>query len=608
MLALFAMADLVLLFTGITIHSEPLAARPRIWTTALAHVGGGSDYGYLTFLALLPLAVGAFAGAPVIVSELESGTARFAWTQGYERVRLVAAKLAIIAAILAGGAASLGLTFQWWFAPFSRLRFGEPAFSIYPPTLIGWTLGAFALAVLLGLVCRGVRAAAAAAMLLALAADYALNRQTLVGAPAGVPPAGGFWSFQFIEAGVVLAAAVVFAAVAMLFVRRPRIARPPVAGAVAGALPAEYVRADRVPAVSAAPASAAPARLAPITGRRRLAMAWITWRQHRLGLSVMAAFAAVIAFYQVKYWIRVSGAYHAISAHGCHVKSLPCFANWVRLTSYPRVELTLALLGLVGLIAMEFGPTVGREFEWGTDRLLWTQGVGRVGWTAGRLATLTAFILAIALPVALLAPLSIAPVERIGFASRWTFSVFLTGAPLYLSLIACVLALAMLAGVVIKRTLGAMGVIFGGLVLGGLVLGVRLADLYGRLLSIGIRVGPGSPVDPQQLVAGLSRPYPNPAGVGPPGSWVTRGWYVGRKGATLSQAAAAKVTEHLPAGTAFRPQLTAAWLARQHLRYLVAYQPADRFWLFQCIAAACLLAVAAMAWAATLWVVRSSSR
>ncbi len=594
-LGLFAAADLVLLITGIMIHSEPLAARPRIWTTALAQVAGGTDYGYLTILAVLPLVVGACAGAPVILSELESGTARFAWTQGYGRIRLVVAKLAIIAAMLAGGAASLGLIFQWWFAPYARLRFGEPAFSSYPPALIGWTLGAFALAVLLGLVYRSVPGAVGATILVTFAADFLLNHK-----PSD-QPAGRFWPFQFIEAGLVLAAAVVFAAVAVLFVRRPRIAR--LAPAVA---PDDGLVAPQVPAAGRArPArlgASGPASRGPVTGKRRLAMAWITWRQHRLGLLIMAALAAVIALFQVKSWTTVSRGYDLVTTPGCRAQPVSCLDGWVRVGSYPQVGLALLLLALAGLIALEFGPTIGREFEWGTDRLVWTQGAGRARWTAGRMVALTSFILAIALPVALLAGLSIGPFERAGFVSRWTFSEFVTSAPVYLSLIACALALAMLLGVAIRRTLGAMGAILGGVVL----FAVTLPALYGPLLSISAKVGPGSPLDPQNL-AGIPRPQPDTAGIGPPGSWVTHGWYVSRSSARLSQFAAARVTARLQAFGADGPRVS-TWLKAHHLRYLVSYQPADRFWLFQCLAAACLLAVAALAWAATLRLVKSSSR
>jgi hypothetical protein len=44
-------------------------------------------------LLAVPVLLGAFTGAPVLARELESGTFRFAWTQGAGRLRLAAARL-----------------------------------------------------------------------------------------------------------------------------------------------------------------------------------------------------------------------------------------------------------------------------------------------------------------------------------------------------------------------------------------------------------------------------------------------------------------------------------------------------------------------------------
>ena len=44
-------------------------------------------------LQAVPALIGAFVGAPVLARELESGTSRFAWTQGFGRWRWTLAKL-----------------------------------------------------------------------------------------------------------------------------------------------------------------------------------------------------------------------------------------------------------------------------------------------------------------------------------------------------------------------------------------------------------------------------------------------------------------------------------------------------------------------------------
>src|SRR5258708_31740993 len=47
----------------------------------------------------VPALIGAFVGAPVLARELETGTFRYAWTQGFGRVRWALAKLVTLAAV-----------------------------------------------------------------------------------------------------------------------------------------------------------------------------------------------------------------------------------------------------------------------------------------------------------------------------------------------------------------------------------------------------------------------------------------------------------------------------------------------------------------------------
>jgi hypothetical protein len=60
-------------------------------------------------LSLAPLLTAAWAGAALIGRELENGTARLAWTQSVTPARWLAAKLAVPAALLAGGTILLTL-------------------------------------------------------------------------------------------------------------------------------------------------------------------------------------------------------------------------------------------------------------------------------------------------------------------------------------------------------------------------------------------------------------------------------------------------------------------------------------------------------------------
>src|SRR6266542_41145 len=52
------------------------------------------------YLMILPALIGVFAGAPLVARELESGTFRFAWTQGRIRVQWIVTKLVLLAVVL----------------------------------------------------------------------------------------------------------------------------------------------------------------------------------------------------------------------------------------------------------------------------------------------------------------------------------------------------------------------------------------------------------------------------------------------------------------------------------------------------------------------------
>jgi hypothetical protein len=59
-------------------------------------------------LQVVPGLIGAFVGAPVLARELETGTFRFAWTQGFDRWRWALAKLAALAVVLAAAGVAFG--------------------------------------------------------------------------------------------------------------------------------------------------------------------------------------------------------------------------------------------------------------------------------------------------------------------------------------------------------------------------------------------------------------------------------------------------------------------------------------------------------------------
>jgi hypothetical protein len=172
------------------------------------------------FLNLAPVVIGAFAGAPLLAREVETGTYRFAWTQGFSRERWVMAKLVLIGGTLAITAAAFSQLFAWFFQPFLRQEqltvMSTVVFDLRPMAFAGWTLVAFAIGACAGILIR--RTVPAMAVTIAFYAGLGIAMWTLL--PTNSMATSRFWPLQFIEGGLLLALAVLLTATTVWLVRR----------------------------------------------------------------------------------------------------------------------------------------------------------------------------------------------------------------------------------------------------------------------------------------------------------------------------------------------------------------------------------------------------
>jgi hypothetical protein len=120
-------------------------------------------------MGLAPVLIGAFAGAPLLARELETGTYRYAWTQGLGRERQVIAKLVLLGLTLAVLAAALGQLFAWFFQPFLYTEqmnnlSTEGVFDTQGLAFPAFTLVSFAIGAFLGMLFRRIIPALAATL------------------------------------------------------------------------------------------------------------------------------------------------------------------------------------------------------------------------------------------------------------------------------------------------------------------------------------------------------------------------------------------------------------------------------------------------------------
>jgi len=163
-----------------------------------------------TLVMAVPMLIGAFVGAPVLARELETGTFRYAWTLGVGRRRWTLAKLVLLAVTLAVATGLSSLLFSWYYQPLfaagGQIPLDPRLFGLRWVAYAAWTLAAFAIGALAGLLIRRVVPAIAATLAactgLAFATGLFLQQYymtPLIGRNLFTPPASawiisGWWT------------------------------------------------------------------------------------------------------------------------------------------------------------------------------------------------------------------------------------------------------------------------------------------------------------------------------------------------------------------------------------------------------------------------------
>ena len=188
-------------------------------------------------------------------------------------------------------------------------------------------------------------------------------------------------------------------------------------------------------------------------------MIWVTWRQHRgLVIGVLAAFLAA-AGAMLAVGLRIHQDYAALTA--CHPASSPACAQ---LTSYfdstdwhEGNGIHAAVQVAPVLLALFAGPPVlAREFENGTYRYAWTQGIGRARWTVTKLAILAVVVTAAALVLSLECTWFFDPFLRTQDMTAVSPAVFGTRGVVYAAWTLTALCLGTFTGALLRRLLPAM--------------------------------------------------------------------------------------------------------------------------------------------------------
>ena len=156
---------------------------------------GSSAAGIAALLQVVPALIGAFVGAPVLARELETGTFRYAWTQGFGRWRWTLAKLVPLAVAVAAAAGVFSLLLSWYYRPFfadgNQAPLAPTVFDLRGVAFAAWTLAVLAIGALAGMLIRRVVPAIAATLAayagLALAVGMFLRQHYLTPLVTSIP-------------------------------------------------------------------------------------------------------------------------------------------------------------------------------------------------------------------------------------------------------------------------------------------------------------------------------------------------------------------------------------------------------------------------------------
>jgi hypothetical protein len=334
-------------------------------------------------------------------------------------------------------------------------------------------------------------------------------------------------------------------------------------------------------------------------------MTWLAWRQFRSQAWVGLILLAVVAIILAATGPGLAHLYNTSGIPGCHAHrncgalSLE-FVNELRNSSTYRflAHVGVILIAVPALIGIFWGaPLIARELEAGTYRLAWNQSVTRSRWLAMKLGVVGLASIAAAGLFSLMVTWYSSPVDR---ARSTMFSVFAQRGIVPMGYAAFAFALGVTAGLIFRRTVPAMAVTLALFAVVQLVVPqwVRphLLPPAHKTETISRAVLAQNDINRVTGTVTINVPARHPAG-----AWTLSRQVIAPSGRVFTGPA-------IPACKSGPPGPCVNWLASQHLRQLLTYQPSSRFWAFQGLETGIYLILALILAGVSLWWLRRRFR
>jgi hypothetical protein len=309
-------------------------------------------------------------------------------------------------------------------------------------------------------------------------------------------------------------------------------------------------------------------------------MVWLTYRQHRIELGTMLIGALAVALACVGAALYVASVRTQVGLDACPAvfgtpDCVARFDEYLRLTGQLRgMPLALYLYPVV-VAAFLAGPMFARDFERGTHRLVWTQGITRLRWVVVKIAIVSGIAVIAAIIVASVSGLTYD--FMLGSTGPWPSFDF--EAPVVLAYLVFAVALGAASGVLLRRTVRSM-----------------LASL---VFFVGFRVLVEWKLRPNFLPP-LTSPAGGPDVVPvPPDAWHLGVRYLySSSGADFPQEQFDTLMRNFRGGDLY------SYLGSHDVIAMSFYHPADRYWVMQSIEAAIFLGLSLVLMLLALWLVQ----
>jgi ABC-2 family transporter len=322
-------------------------------------------------------------------------------------------------------------------------------------------------------------------------------------------------------------------------------------------------------------------------------MTWLTWRQFRiqawttLGALALAGVPLAVTGPHLAHVYHTSGLATCSAAGNC-ASAQTTFLTTVKAdSSYPVLYFAgIAILYLTpALVAMFWGaPLIARELEAGTLRLAWTQSVTRTRWLSVKLALvglaamLTTGLLSLALtwwsrPIDQADALP-GQTPYSGLPNRFIPLIFGARDIAPVGYAAFAFALGVTAGMLVRRAVTAMAVTLAVLATIQIIVPMTLRAQYHTPAhtTTAVTISPDS--DFKLRIDGDTMAITVPVNI--PGAWVTSVQTIDTAGHPATPR-----TPHACQDPTATPAACDDAINQLHLRELVSYQPANRYWAFQ---------------------------